>query len=163
MPLLSRDLDEAMKRCAASAAERGRERPTLQDLLLALSESEEGGALLDACAVDRARLRVGLELCLDTDPMASASTTEVPLPDDVARVVRAPPVDDVARVMQRAAIHCHSAGRAVIHGENVIIALFSERRSPAVALLEAQGMTRLDALRFITEGTRKNGAGGETS
>jgi hypothetical protein len=68
MPVLSRDMEEVLRRSTASAAERGHGRATLEHLLLALGESEEGGALLDACAVDRVRLRAGLEPYLDTAP-----------------------------------------------------------------------------------------------
>ena len=150
MPVLSRDMEEVLRRSTASAAERGHGRATLEHLLLALGESEEGGALLDACAVDRARLRAGLEPYLDTAPTTIPGGTEL-----------APTNDDVTRVLRRASIHCQSAGRGVVHSENVIISLFSETRSPAVALLREQGMTRLDALQFIVDGIRKTGSAGE--
>ncbi|HTB68457.1 MAG TPA: hypothetical protein VK727_19705, partial [Steroidobacteraceae bacterium] len=62
------------------------------------------------------------------------------------------------RVLQRAVYHVQNAGRPPVTGMNVLVATFSEKESYAAKLLNEQGMTRLDAVSFITRGTTKGGA-----
>ncbi len=50
---------------------------------------------------------------------------------------------------------CRSSGRKEVTGANVLVALFSERDSHAVSFLENQGMTRLDAVDYISHGKAK--------
>src|SRR6202000_2179409 len=59
------------------------------------------------------------------------------------------------RVVQRAAVHVQSSGRKEVTGANVLVALFSERDSHAVSFLENQGMSRLDAVDYISHGKAK--------
>src|SRR5262249_6595752 len=62
------------------------------------------------------------------------------------------------RVLQRAAMHVHGAGKDTMDGGNVLVSLFRERDSQAVYLLERQGVTRLDVLRYVAHGMTKNEA-----
>ena len=48
-----------------------------------------------------------------------------------------------------------SSGRDEVTGANVLVALFSERESHAVYLLQRQDMTRLDAVSYISHGVAK--------
>src|SRR5262249_58490496 len=59
------------------------------------------------------------------------------------------------RVLQRAAMHVHGAGKDTMDGGNVLVSLFRERDSQAVYLLEQQGVTRLDVLRYVAHGVSK--------
>jgi ATP-dependent Clp protease ATP-binding subunit ClpA len=45
-----------------------------------------------------------------------------------------------------------------VTGANVLVAVFSERESRACSFLEAQQMTRFDAVNFIAHGIRKGDA-----
>src|SRR5215213_1070028 len=146
MPVLSHDLERTVRRALAEAAKRRHAGATLEHLLLALTDSDEGGTLLDACAVDAARLRADLERHLDAAPAAPEAGEP------------APP-GELSRVMQRAAIHVQSAGRGLLHGGDVIVSMFSDRASPAVAILQAHGMARIDAVNFIAHGLRKDAPG----
>src|SRR6202011_4661646 len=65
------------------------------------------------------------------------------------------PTAGFQRVVQRAAVHVQSSGRKEVTGANVLVALFSERDSHAVSFLENQGMTRLDAVDYISHGKAK--------
>jgi ATP-dependent Clp protease ATP-binding subunit ClpA len=52
-----------------------------------------------------------------------------------------------------------SAGREEVNGANVLISLFSERESHAVFFLQSQGMTRFDAVNYLSHGiTKADGA-----
>ena len=60
------------------------------------------------------------------------------------------------RVFQRAAIHVQLSGRQEVTGANVLVALFSKRKSHAVFFLQEQNMTRLDAVNYIAHRTAKS-------
>src|SRR5687768_6803711 len=59
------------------------------------------------------------------------------------------------RVLQRAAMHVQGAGRAQMTTGNLIVAMFRERDSHAVYLLEKQGITRFDIINYISHGVSK--------
>jgi ATP-dependent Clp protease ATP-binding subunit ClpA len=59
------------------------------------------------------------------------------------------------RVVQRAAAHVQSAGKEEISGRDIFVALFRERDSHAVYLLEQQGITRLDVVNYVSHGVSK--------
>ncbi|MEM8804080.1 MAG: ATP-dependent Clp protease ATP-binding subunit ClpA, partial [Pseudomonadota bacterium] len=65
------------------------------------------------------------------------------------------------RVIQRAAIHVQSSGRTEVTGANVLVAIFAERESNAAYFLQAQDMTRYDAVNFIAHGVAKDPSFGE--
>ncbi len=48
-----------------------------------------------------------------------------------------------------------SSGKEEVTGANIIVAMFAERDSYAVALLEEQGVTRLDVVSYISHGVSK--------
>ncbi len=63
------------------------------------------------------------------------------------------------RVIQRAAIHVQSSGKSHILGINLLVALFQEKESFALYLLEKQGVTRLGVLELISHGKSYSGEG----
>ena len=71
--------------------------------------------------------------------------------------VDVPPQQTLAfqRVLQRAAAHVQSSGRDEIDGRNLLVAIFREPDSHAAFLLGQQGVTRLDAVTYISHGIRK--------
>jgi ATP-dependent Clp protease ATP-binding subunit ClpA len=101
--------------------------------------------VLKACGVDIDRLRHDLETFIDNrlKGIITQNPSE-PLP-----------TAGFQRVVQRAAVHVQSSGRKEVTGANVLVALFSERDSHAVSFLENQGMTRLDAVDYISHGKAK--------
>ncbi len=145
MSMLSKNLEKSLHRAFALAGERRHEYATLEHLLLALTEDEDGLPVLKACGVDVDRLRHDLENFLD-----------IRLKGIIAQAPGEPlPTAGFQRVVQRAAVHVQSSGRNEVTGANVLIALFSERDSHAVSFLENQGMSRLDAVDYISHGKAK--------
>ncbi len=61
------------------------------------------------------------------------------------------------RVMDRAIQQARSSMQSTVDGGNVLAAMFQERRSHAVYLLEKQGISRLDVLNYISHGISKVG------
>ena len=58
------------------------------------------------------------------------------------------------RVLQRAVFHVQSSGKGVVKAINVLVAIFSEKESHAVYLLSKAGMSRLDAVTYISHGNK---------
>ncbi|MBL7003476.1 MAG: ATP-dependent Clp protease ATP-binding subunit ClpA, partial [Gammaproteobacteria bacterium] len=56
------------------------------------------------------------------------------------------------RVLQRAFFNVQSSGKGEVTGDNLLVAIFSERDSQAVYLLNKQDIERLDVVNFISHG-----------
>jgi hypothetical protein len=142
----SPNLEATLHRAVASANRRKHQYATVEHLLLELIEDADSAAVLEACAVDAAALRGTLAAFVD---------------EHLASLEReggdAVPTAGFHRVVQRAVIHVQSAGRDAVTGANLLVAIFSERESPAYALLTEAGLTRFDAVNFIAHGVRKDG------
>ncbi len=143
--MLSRNLEQTLHRALSLASERRHEYATLEHLLLGLADDTDAATVLRACGVDLDKLRNDLTEFLDKE--LSGLATE--RPGDPK------PTAGFQRVVQRAAIHVQSSGKEEVTGANVLVALFSERESHAVYFLQAQDMTRLDAVNFISHGIAK--------
>ena len=145
MPGFSSKLEKTLHRALALATERRHEFATLEHLLLALTEDDDGVAVMNACTVNIDDLRRELE-----DHM------EQELSDLVLERFEEPrPTAGFQRVVQRALIHVQSSGREEVNGANVLVAIFAERESHAVYFLQKQNMTRLDAVSYISHGVAK--------
>lgn len=143
--MLSRNLEESLHRALALASEHRHEYATLEHLLHALTEDTDAVSVLRACGVDIDKLRKVLSEYLEGElDMLVASQVEDPRP-----------TAGFQRVLQRAAIHVQSSGREEVTGANVLVAMFSERESHAVYYLQAQDMTRFDAVNYISHGIAK--------
>jgi ATP-dependent Clp protease ATP-binding subunit ClpA len=143
--MLSRNLEQTLHRALSLASERRHEYATLEHLLLGLVDDTDAATVLRACGVDLDKLRTDLTEFLDKELSGLATDR----PGDPK------PTAGFQRVVQRAAIHVQSSGKEEVTGANVLVALFSERESHAVYFLQAQDMTRLDAVNFISHGIAK--------
>ncbi|MBI3419666.1 MAG: ATP-dependent Clp protease ATP-binding subunit ClpA [Proteobacteria bacterium] len=151
--MLSPNFEDTLHRALAIANRYHHEFATLEHLLLALSEDQDALAVMRACGMDISRLREELAGYLEEDLTGLINPG----------VGEAKPTAGFQRVLQRAAIHVQSAGREEVNGANVLISLFSERESNAVFFLQSQGMTRFDAVNYLSHGiTKADGAPGFT-
>lgn len=118
---------------------------TLEHLLYALIDDRTGQDVLRHCGGDIAGLKRELEQFM-------AESMEV-LPEDGEYA----PDHTAAfeRVFERALIQAQGSGQAAIDASNILVALYHERRSHAVYLLEKQGIGRLDVLNYISHGITK--------
>ncbi|RKR03073.1 ATP-dependent Clp protease ATP-binding subunit ClpA [Maricaulis maris] len=152
VPSFSSDLEDSLHRALGYANERGHEFATLEHLLLALVDDQDGAAVMKACDVDLDELRATLTEYVDNE------LTELVVDDEED----AKPTAGFQRVIQRAVIHVQNAGREEVTGANVLVALFAERESHAAYFLAERDMTRYDAVNFISHGIgRKPGASEE--
>ena len=129
MSMLSPELETAIRHALDDATNRGHEFSGLEHLLLALMVDEKTSDVIKHCGGSIARLIGKLENFLDKEIK--------PLPEDDRE--RAQPTLAFARVVQRAVNHVLGAGKSQANGANVLVAIFAEPDSFAVALLEGRG------------------------
>lgn len=144
--MLSEILQETLRRALLSASERGHEFATLEHLLLALTEDEDALRVLRACDVDVENLSEELQAFIDKE----LTSIQVEVPVDEPQ-----PTASFHRVFRRAVLHMQSAGKGETTGANVLIALYQEKESHAVFMLQQRGMSRLDAVNFVSHGIAK--------
>ena len=153
MPSFSKTLEDAIHAALAIANTRRHELATLEHLLLALLDEPDAAKVMQACSVDMDELRKTLNDFIDDD--LSTLVTDIEGSEAV-------PTAAFQRVIQRAAIHVQSSGRTEVTGANVLVAIFAERESNAAYFLQAQDMTRYDAVNFIAHGVAKDPSFGES-
>ena len=151
--MLSRELEETLRRAMSNAASCSHEFATLEHLLLALTEDSDALEVLDACNVDIDEL---------VKKLAEFIEAELASIVDPEGNVDVQPTASFQRVIQRAIIHTQSSGREVATGANVLVSIFSERESHAVWFLKSLNMTRLDAVSFISHGADSSVAKNQT-
>ncbi|AIZ44798.1 Clp protease ClpX [Deinococcus radiopugnans] len=136
-------LQVTIARAADYARTAGHEYVTLEHLLLALTHDPEGREALLAVGADVERLRDELEMQLDGLEVVEDAEPDFTL--------------GVHRVVQGAVLQLHASGKGGedADGARVLVELLEEADSPARAALEAQGVTRLDVLAYVSHGTAK--------
>ncbi len=144
--MLSKNLEKTLHRAINIAGEYRHEFATLEHLLLALCEDNDAVSVLRACGVDIGRLHSDL----------NDHITEILSGLQSGLIAEAKPTVSFQRVIQRSVIHVQSSGRAEVTGANVLVAMFNERESFAVYFLMQQGMTRFDAINYLSHGIAKS-------
>ncbi len=143
--MLSKNLEQTLHRALAIANEKHHEYTTLEHLLLALTSDPDAMAVLRACGIDLDELSSVLLQYIEDDLSSLINTN----------IEESKPTNAFQRVLQRAAIHVQSSGREEVTGANILIALFSERESHAVYVLQERDMTRFDAVNYVSHGIAK--------
>jgi ATP-dependent Clp protease ATP-binding subunit ClpA len=138
-------LEETLRRAIGYAKARRHAYATLEHLLLALVDDPEASEVMRACNVDLAQLKNSLTTYVDTE------LTSLVVDDGEDAM----PTAGFQRVIQRAVIHVKASGRGEVTGANVLVAVFAEHESHAAHFLQAQKMTRHDAVDFIAHGIAK--------
>ena len=136
---LEQNLNEAFKLAHAQK----HEFVTVEHLLLSLLENSDSLDLLNSNKVNIDQLRTDLEEFI-------GSTTPKIEKEEVSDIQ---PTLGFQRVLQRAVFHVQSSGKSEVKGSNILVAIFSEKESQSVYLLEQQGLTRLDAVSYLSHGS----------
>jgi ATP-dependent Clp protease ATP-binding subunit ClpA len=118
---------------------------TLEHLLYVLAHDLEGERILAACGADLPRLR------RDLDAFLQHSVEQFPKglekEPEQTRAFR--------RVLQTAVLHVQSAGKTEVYAGDIVAAMLQQPNSFAAQLLDAQNITRLDVLNYISHGISK--------
>ena len=143
--MLSKELEVTLNLAFKEAREKRHEFMTVEHLLLALLDNPTAAKVLRACGADLNQLRRQLaDFIQESSPL---------LPDDEDRDTQ--PTLGFQRVLQRAVFHVQSSGKKEVTGANVLVAIFGERESQAVYLLNQQNIARLDVVNCISHGISK--------
>ena len=143
--MLSRNLEQSLRRALEEAGRRKHEYATLEHLLKAMVRDDDAVAVLRACGVNIEKLDTTLAAYLDNE----LANLVVDSGEDPK------PTAGFQRVVQRAAVHVQASGRSEVTAANVLVAMFSERDSHAVYCLQEQDMSRFDAVNYISHGVAK--------
>ncbi len=143
--MLSNELEYCLNDAFHQAREARHEYLTVEHLLLAVLDTPRVREVLRACGADLSRLRQELKEHIDQATPRVAEDTD--------REVQ--PTLGFQRVLQRAVFHVQSSGRKEVGVANVLVAIFSEKQSHAVFLLNRQHVTRLDVVNYISHGLSK--------
>lgn len=138
----SRGVESALHQAFAYANQRAHEHMTLEHVLLALIDDPDAAAAMTACKVDLDALKVRLTRYIDTE--LAIATTDDPH--------AAHPTAAFQRVVQRAAMQVMDLPHSTVTGADLLLAMFDERESHAVWLLEEHEMTREAAADFVLHG-----------
>ena len=142
--MLSSELEFCLNEAFRGARDEQHEFITVEHLLLALLDSPEVAGILRACGGNLERLRRELADFIDE------STPR--LRTDEGESGDSQPTLGFQRALHRAVSHVQSSGKKEVTPANVLVAVFAERQSQAVFLLESQEITRLDVVRHISHG-----------
>lgn len=143
--MLSSNLEQTLHRAISFAGQHNHEYCTLEHLLYAMTDDPDVEKVFAACDIDGVDLGDVLSAYIRNDLSGITSVTN----EDPK------PTNSFQRVLQRAAIHVQSSGRDEVTGANILVAMFQERDSHAVYFLQERGMSRLDAVNYISHGMAK--------
>ncbi len=149
--MFSKDLELSISQAYNAARGKRHEFLTVEHLLLALLDNPSAREVFDACGVDLRRLGHELgQILEETIPILSAGDQR-----------DTQPTVGFQRVLQRALYHVQSAERKEVLGANVLVAMFGEKDSHAVYLMNQQDLTRLDVVNYISHGISKREGGSD--
>ena len=145
--MISHSLEVSLNIAVQVAQKKNHEYVSIEHILYALLDNPEARKSILACGGSVDEIRRDLE---------SFFTNKV---EALLKQKKGSPQPTLAfqRVLQVAAQHVISAGKDKIFGDNLLIAMYSEKESHAVYFLEKQDITRYDLVNFVSHGTIKEG------
>ena len=143
--MLSNELEYCLNDAFHRAREARHEYLTVEHLLLAILDTPKVREILRACGADLTKLKQDLKDHIDqsTPHLEEAEEREVQ------------PTLGFQRVLQRAVFHVQSSGKKEVGVGNVLVAIFSEKQSHSVFLLNRQHVARLDVVNYLSHGLSK--------
>jgi len=142
---LTKELQNSLNLAFQDAMSRKHEFLTLEHVLFALLQDKTTADVVRNCGGDVTWLKQELDKFMN-DNIEKIRYDGNRIPEQTAAF---------ERVINRAILQAESSGQPTIDGGNLLAAMFQERRSHAVFLLEKQGITRLDVLNYISHGISK--------
>jgi len=140
--MFSKELEVSISQAYQEARSARHEFLTVEHLLLSLLDNSSALGILSACGANITALEAELRKALrDTVPELD--------PEDNRDTQ---PTIGFQRVLQRALYHVQSAGKQEVIGANVLVAIFSEKDSYAIYLLNKFDVSRLDVVDYISHG-----------
>lgn len=131
--MLSKDLEDALQSSFLEAREECQKYVTVEHLLLALLAEASATRILKATGANLVELRCGLEEFISETPRLEHDEQTMP-------------TMGFQRTLQRAVFRVQANGHKEVGGGNVLVSIFGEPETTAVALLRLQNTTRQDVI-----------------
>ena len=144
--MINQELEQNLNSAFKIAQDQKHEFVTVEHLLLALLENSDAKDLLSSNNINIEQLKLDLEEFISSTTPKVANDSEIDIQ----------PTLGFQRVIQRAVFHVQSSGKSEVKGSNVLVAIFSEKESQSVFLLEQLGLTRLDAVSYLSHGKNES-------
>jgi ATP-dependent Clp protease ATP-binding subunit ClpA len=144
--MIDKELEQNLNDAFQLAHGQSHEFVTVEHLLLSLLDNSDALDLLQSNNINTDTLKIDLE------EFVGSTTPKIEKTDD--REIQ--PTLGFQRVLQRAVFHVQSSGKKEVKGSNIIVAIFSEKESHSVFLLEQQGLSRLDAVSYLSHGKQND-------
>ncbi len=140
--MINPELEQTIVAAYREAKHRAHEYLTVEHLLYALLQTESGRRIVEECGGDIVILNARLE---------NYFSARMPKQEDENR---GDPTETVAfqRLIQRTLLHVQMAEKPEAEIGDLLAAIFEEDETHACFFLREQGLTRLDILRYISEG-----------
>ncbi|HXZ86724.1 MAG TPA: ATP-dependent Clp protease ATP-binding subunit, partial [Myxococcota bacterium] len=145
MSRFNREMQLTLQAALREAVRRRHAYLTLEHLLFALCHDERGAEVLRHSGANVRRLKSELQRFLDEEIEGEPGEQPVETGQTLA----------FHRVIQGALTHAQRAEREEVEAGDLVAAIFEEPDSQALALLRAQGVSRLDVLKYVAHGISK--------
>mgnify|MGYP006082161607 FL=1 len=144
--MLNSELEFCLNEAFQMARDKQHEFITVEHLLLSLLDMDDVIDIVASCDGEINLLKKQLIDYIDstTPVIDNGNNTEVQ------------PTLGFQRVLQRAVFHVQSSGKKEVAGINVLVAIFSEKKSQAIYFLTKQNITRLDVVNYISHEMERN-------
>src|SRR3990167_7318458 len=145
--MFSKSFELTLNSAYARAREKKHEFITVEHLLLALVDNPEASEVLVACGANLDRLRAGLGIFVDE------TTPSISQQQQYERDIQ--PTISFQRVLQRSISQAQGIGQTEVTGAHALVSIFGEPDSQAVYFLHQENVTRIDVVKYTTQGIAK--------
>jgi len=144
--MISKELSETLGFAVREARKRRHEYVCIEHLLFAILYDKNGMEIVENCGGNIGNLRNALELFFSQRMVSIPEGNEYVLQQTVA----------FQRVLQRAINHVRSAEKQEVSVSDILASIFQEKDSHAEYFLNAEGISRLDVLSYISHGNSRS-------
>jgi ATP-dependent Clp protease ATP-binding subunit ClpA len=144
--MISKELSETLGFAVREARKRRHEYVCIEHLLFAILYDKNGIEIIENCGGNILNLRNALELFFSQRMVSIPEGNEYVLQQTVG----------FQRVLQRAINHVRSAEKHEVAVSDILASIFQEKDSHAEYFLNAEGITRLDVLNYISHDVPKS-------
>ena len=143
--MFSQDVQITFSLAVREAQRRHHEFLTTEHVLYAMLFDDHGQEILRACGSDIDNLREDLELYFDQH-LETLEQIDEDMPEQTV---------GLQNVLQRTVTHMQSSGRAEIGIGDILSAILEQEDCLAAQILQAEGLSRLDVLNYVSHGITK--------
>ena len=144
--MFTKSFEMTLNSAYSRAREKKHEFITVEHLLLALVDNPEASEVLLACGANLDRLRAGLGIFVDE--------TTPSITQQLERDIQ--PTISFQRVLQRSIHQVQGIGQTEVNGAHALVSIFGEGDSQAVYFLHQENVTRIDVMKYTTQGIMKS-------